>query len=148
MTAIATEPAVETRPFHNGDTVTINHPRFYGQVFVVSHVKRTKAIVKPEGQPAARGVDAPMTMLAHHDPTAPTPRPTPQVRMIPIITDRVGEVVRLKQPFAGNSISDLMVITSVNRTTISLDPLGGVGGRPVRMNPNAVVKVALADILR
>lgn len=42
-----------------------------------------------------------------------------------------------------------MVVTKVNQTTVSLDPLGGrANGTPMRVSEAGVTKVDLTDILR
>lgn len=105
MTTTATpSAAVTTIPILAvGDEVTINHPRYTGTTYVVAQVKRTKCIVRPKGQPAARGLDAPMTMLTKSTPGTGVASNPLTVERIPLMTLTPGMVVRLNQPFRRNT---------------------------------------------
>lgn len=139
--------AITTTYFAVGDQVTIDHPRCVGQVYVVTRVKQTKCFVSARDNQSDRGLDVPMAMMSKYDPSQPMPaRP---MHPAPAQVAAVGEVVRLTKGFRQNSTDTLLVVTKVNASTISLDPLGGPSnGTPMRCHPSAVVKVDLADILR
>lgn len=145
MTTLASERTT----FAVNDLVTLNHPRYAGQVFVVDRVKQTKCIIKRQDMTGDRGLDAPMSMMVKYDSTTPPPPVRPTLTSMPALTMGVGEVVRLLRPFRRNTTETLMVVTKINQTTVSLDLLGGpTKGTPMRIGVSGVTKVDLADILR
>ena len=130
--------------------VVINHTAHRGQVFTVDRVKRTKAIVKPYGDPNSVGLDCPLDLLSAYTgpllnaPANPTPAPAPEP---PVETPGLGSVVRINRPFKHYNTSMLFAVIGINARTASLALLGGgENQRYIRVPLGGYTKVDLTDL--
>ena len=142
----STAPAVPAPvTFKVGDEVVIDHRNYIGEVFVITRVNPVKCLVKGIGErPGDRGVNVPKTMLRLNTPDM---APFNPVHNVPTV--QAGQLCRLAQPFRSNTTETLMVVTKVNQTTVSLDPVGGRNfGTPMRVSASSLIMVDLADVLR
>lgn len=145
-----------------GDVVTVDPARFSGQAgveFVVHNPKRSNASIKVKGQPLSRGFNVDMSALIKTGETciadlaaANTASREAAAKVTAArvaVTPKTGAVVRLNRKFSTYAAADLMVVTKVNDTTVSLSRLGGdqPGERGMRIDPRGVTVVDLATIL-
>jgi hypothetical protein len=141
---------VATAPFRprKDMQVTVNHPRYAGQVWVIEKVNPVNCALRPLNNPTGRGLNAPKEMLAEH--TGGTPAlPTMLRPFVPEPRTGLGTVVRIKKSYNQYTTTDLFTVISVNDRTLSLALLGGrEGDRYLRVGKHGVTEVNLADILR
>lgn len=129
-----------------GDNVTLDQPAHRDQIFVITRVKQTNALIQRKDQPDSPILDCPLALLT---PTgersalpAVTPHPTPASANL-----CEGALVRINRHFGGYTPEDLMVVVRVNATTVTLHRLGGTDARGMRAPVSGVTVVDLASIL-
>lgn len=141
-----------------GDVVTIGYAGHEGKEYVVHEVKRKNALVKPKGQPDARGVLPDMALCVKtgetcmDDINAADENHRMAQAAVAIaraeVTPKEGAIVRLNRKCGSYVTGTLMSVAKVNSTTIGLHRLGGdnTGEHGMRIDPRGVTVVDLTDL--
>lgn len=136
--------------FAPGDQVT--HPQLPGKVLVVKRVKQTRAIVVPADDLTSRGYDPNLHHLTYA--TDANGERLPRVTLPSedeVATDanapRPAQVIRLNRAYRHWTTQDLMVVVSVNQTTVTAMKLGGENNPGVRVPFGAFTVVDVSTLI-
>lgn len=139
-----------------GEQVTLNNPLYRGQMFAVVRTKRTRAHIVPADDLTATGWDARLSDLVAAVDGLGCPLPRLDMRARDAATTategtsarpRPAMVIRMNRPYRHWTTQDLMVILSVNQTTVTAVKLGGENNPGVRIPFNGFTVVDTASLV-